>query len=477
MYSFGGVRREGGGEGDLLPPGIIEAELLAPCVGPDLDSTTALACLKELREQCLYLHYDGARYVFKKDPNVTLLLEQEADIVGRDDKLVREQIKEMLEERLAGHRSAIVWPEKPGDIPDKQPFFQIGYLPLELAGKPGVEQDNIAREIFEKYGDRPRQFRNGLGAAVPSADQVEGLRRAVRYVLAAGRVDKNAKKLNLTQDQRSQLRERASTEASAAEAAFVKLYSEVWLPKAEGGTLAIERIAAGGRPLQTTLSGKKQAAVHERAQELIMAVQPRLFNSLTPGKIVELFALGAESGKTRGKAVPEIVEGFFSFPNFTRLESAVVIRKAVARGVKEKFFGYVAGAPPTLGSDGAYQVALGNVRFGLEFAEDEIDLDSGFIMIPQAIPQPSPVQPPGPTTPPQEPTTRGGQGWSGGFDESKPKDSTATGPSAPSAKPVEIIFTADRDQLYAAWGAIANLAELCGKVSIIAKGEASPACG
>ena len=66
MYSFGGLRREGGKEGDLLPPGINEAELLSVCVGPDLDSTTALACLKELKEQCLYLHFDGARYCFKK---------------------------------------------------------------------------------------------------------------------------------------------------------------------------------------------------------------------------------------------------------------------------------------------------------------------------------------------------------------------------------------------------------------------------
>ena len=63
----------------MLPPGVTEAELLSVCVGPDLDSTTALACLKELKEQCLYLHFDGARYCFKKDPNVTLLIEQEAE--------------------------------------------------------------------------------------------------------------------------------------------------------------------------------------------------------------------------------------------------------------------------------------------------------------------------------------------------------------------------------------------------------------
>src|SRR5262249_21858897 len=96
MYYSGGLRRDAAGECEFLPSGITEAELLAACVGPDLDSTTALACLKELRDQCLYLHFDGARYAFKKDPNITLLVEQEADMVARDEKLVRDKIKEML---------------------------------------------------------------------------------------------------------------------------------------------------------------------------------------------------------------------------------------------------------------------------------------------------------------------------------------------------------------------------------------------
>lgn len=88
MYSFGGLKREGGKEGETLPPGITEAELLSACVGRDLDSTTAIACLSELRDKCLYLHFDGVRYCFKKDPNETLLVEQEAEIVARSEERV-----------------------------------------------------------------------------------------------------------------------------------------------------------------------------------------------------------------------------------------------------------------------------------------------------------------------------------------------------------------------------------------------------
>jgi hypothetical protein len=68
-FSFGGLRRGDAADTETLPPGVTEAELLAACVGPDLDNITATAVLSELRNACLYLHYDGVHYCFKKEPN------------------------------------------------------------------------------------------------------------------------------------------------------------------------------------------------------------------------------------------------------------------------------------------------------------------------------------------------------------------------------------------------------------------------
>src|SRR5207249_11330846 len=124
------------------------------CVGPDLDSTTAQACLKELKEQCLYLHYDGARYCFKKDPNVTLLVEQEADAVARDEVRVRGKIREMIEERMGGDRTAIVWPPKPGELPDRDPSFLVAYMPLECGSRGWETREAEVIEYFEKHGSK-----------------------------------------------------------------------------------------------------------------------------------------------------------------------------------------------------------------------------------------------------------------------------------------------------------------------------------
>lgn len=464
MYSFGGLRRDG--DKDNLPPGVTEQELLSVCVGPDLDSTTALACLKELKEQCLYLHFDGVRYCFKKDPNVTLLVEQEAESVAPK---ARDKIKEMLEARLAGHHEAIVWPDKTTQVPHDDPRFLVAYMPLEFGGKPKSRQEGQAKEFFERYGDRPRRFRNGIGLAVPSEDQIEILRRSAQYLLAIEQVKAKAKLLNLTDEQKGQLRERESTEKAAIESAFMKLYMEVWLPRGESGGLAVEAVAVGGRPLQTTLNDKKEAAIHQRIMELITQVQKRVFTTAVPTKIVDLFKLGEGEPRRMGIRVADVVEGFYSFLGFPRLTTQEVIRKALARGVGEGIFGYCAGTTPSLGSDGKFEIAPEKVRRNVTVVDDEIDLDSGFIMLPAAIPVASPV--PGPTPPGPGPVPPG-PGPGPVPPGPVPPGPTPPGPTPPAVQTsVNLSFSADRNALFTAWNAVANLADMAGQVTVTIQAE------
>ena len=462
LYSFGGLRRAGADDGDPLPPGIGEADLLDVAIGPDLDGTTAQACLKELREQCLYLHFDGVRYCFKKDPNVTLLVEQEADAVARDDAGLRVHIRDLIEERLAGQRSAVVWPAASGDVPDREARFLIAYLPIEFTALSADRQRKTAQDICEQHGSRPREFRNGLGLAVPAADQVEGLRRAVRYLRAVERVRDRWREHNLTDAQKSQLREREATERAAAEAALVKLYAEVWLPAPGDGALALEVVGMGGRPLQTTLDGKRRARIHERLIELLTTVQRKVFGSVAPGRIVELYRLGGDVGGAPGIQTDKVVAGFFSFLGFPRLGDADAVRTAIARGVETGLFAYATGRPE-LGDDGCYRLDLSRIAFERTVAEDEIDLDSGFLIAPGALPPADPVivSPDGKSTDDTDfHNVRGG--------ESQVKEDSGDDvkPVGGGTSDVTISFEADRNALYNAWNALANLADAAGKVSV-----------
>jgi hypothetical protein len=146
------------------------------------------------------------------------------------------------------------------------------------------------------------------------------------------------------------------------------------------------------------------------------------------------------------------------------LTSKEIIQTTVSRGVQEGVFGYCTGAVPTLDPAGKYQVARSKVRFEVSIAADEVDLESGFIMLPCAIPS-EPATAPGsiPTscgpTPQQESATRIGTG------------SGTTAPPQASQKYVQFEFTANRDQLFTAWNALANLADLAGTVRVTAQAE------
>jgi hypothetical protein len=142
------------------------------------------------------------------------------------------------------------------------------------------------------------------------------------------------------------------------------------------------------------------------------------------------------------------------------LLSTAAIRKGIAEGIVQNTFGYTAGSVPSLDPDGRYQLPPDKVRFGPpQVSDDEIDLDSGFLIMPPAMLKPVA----GPETPPPGPTPPGpGPG-------PEPPGPVPPGPTAQTS--VDLTFNADRNQLYTAWQAIANLAEMAGTVAVTVKAE------
>ncbi len=171
---------------------------------------------------------------------------------------------------------------------------------------PKNKEEEEAKNLLGMYGDKPRKYRNGLGLAIPTRDQVGILRRAVRYLMAIELIKGKSKQHNLTEAQKGQLREREATEAATTESAFLKLYTEVWLPKIQDGELTIESVAAGGRPFQTTLNEKKQARWQARSD---LHAKRQAFNQLRDESIVaKLFDALATRYKTRAGGYTRVLK-------------------------------------------------------------------------------------------------------------------------------------------------------------------------
>jgi len=461
-YSFGGLLRQDEEGGEPIATGVTESELLASVVGPDLDSITAETVLKKLREQCLFLHYDGARYAFKTTPNVTQVLEDVATHQIKP-KMIEQTIKEELTRRFSGRTAAILWPASSDAIPHQESRFLLAYLPLDFARQAHAAQKRHALELFNQYGDQPRRYRNGLGLAVPERSQVEKLRHATRYLEAIKRIRKKRVQLNLTTSQMQQLKDREQTEEAAFEAAIRDLYQNVWLPVMTEGKLDIEKVTMTGRPLASH-------GIHERLTELLMQVSPpKVFTTVTADKIVELMRLGVGEDAPQAVSLAQIVESFYSVPGFPRLESAMALCQAVADGVEAGTFGYVGRTGEIevdrLREGGEYFVSPKQVRIGVHLPEAQIDMSTGLIIMPEAIEPKSP--------PPEvagqvdsgsaQPDTSTISPKVTGTGTVPPDTTTGSGPLQ-LQNTVQLRMRVNRQQIYTTTNALANLAQQAGSI-------------
>ncbi len=144
------------------------------------------------------------------------------------------------------------------------------------------------------------------------------------------------------------------------------------------------------------------------------------------------------------------MDAFFSSPGFPRLLSSEVITRAIISGVQDRQFAYWGQEEPQLGNDGKYALSRERAALGTILQPDEVDLEKGFVILPTALPEfVSPSI--------ERPSLEGAGGDSGGSEGPRP-------PELGSESEVSYVLEANRDQLFKAWSALANLAEMAGKV-------------
>jgi hypothetical protein len=161
---------------------------------------------------------------------------------------------------------------------------------------------------------------------------------------------------------------------------------------------------------------------------------------------------GADEKKAVGTKVVRDV--FFESLDFPRVTEERVIASAIAQGLKDGIFAYAL-KTKVLEEAGKYSVKEKDVIFGRTVSSDEIDLDSGFILLPECIIQETP---PGPGPTPPGPT---------------PPGPTPPGPTPPGPRPepgkittVRMDMKVNKQTLYKTFNALGNLADMAGEINM-----------
>lgn len=353
LYSFGS--REGEDRG------VLESDLIQAATVPGLDRMILTTALNDLRSETLHLHYTGKRYRFDIQPNLNKLIDEE--IRKLEGSEVEGRVRKMLESALAGARGAVIWPEHSGMVNDHVPMLQVVYLPFEWDG--GLDEAGLHDKLtqwLEYAGSSRRDHKNSLVFAIPGYMARDNSLNAARELMAVEALTRQIRNYNVDQQE---LKARHTTARERLERGMLSLYDRIALPIPEQTMYSWRFIE---------LQSRNETLLHDRVMGALRDGK-HLFDSVTPDKLIALTGLNeAQVIKTA-----DVANWFFSFFGFTRLSTADAVTNAIQRGVQDEKFGY--SSVWQLSENGFHFPNREYVYIGRSLRSDEIDLDSGVLLI------------------------------------------------------------------------------------------------
>jgi hypothetical protein len=224
----------------------------------------------------------------------------------------------------------------------------------------------------ERSQTSSRSYRNALGLVLPDAAQFDRARHSARIALAADSLLHRRARFSFNREQVDELTERLQRAQGDLEAAVTRAYDQVAIPaSARDGSESyrIETI-----DLRTPLTfGRK---LDQRVRD---ALEDRVFGRVTVDKLIDLAGLGPDRPAVR---CDELVDGFFSYFDYTKLWSASAIATAISEGVDEGRFAYATGV--RIADDEVTVQDRRLVRFRELLPPAEVDLDAhAAILVPE----------------------------------------------------------------------------------------------
>lgn len=426
--------------------GALESEVIEGSLVPGLDRHVLLSALEAMRgEALLYLHHVAGRYRFEPRPNLNRLIGQEQERVGRDD--VRERVRASLERALgaagAEQRHVVLWPAAPASVPDAGGTFAVVYLPPEW----DPAATGLERWVLDGSGG-PRLNRNALCLVEPDRDRFDSARAGARRALAVQALLGQGGRLQLSGEQRDELRERLAAANRDLDGALAHAYVRVQVPTglADDGTL---RFAT--RELATILAAGR--GLHARVRE---ALDTHVFERLYPSKVAALAQLGPDR---EWAWLHEIVDALPRFLGQPKVWTSAALALGVVEGVAQGTFGYADGATA---SDHELAVpAPSAVRLRESLTPDAIGLGEGAALLAVALAERLASRSPTPDTSSDVPGPNGGGGAVSGA-VGPEIGSDAPGDPGDDTTGLRLTITATEDDLFVINQALSKLRDLLG---------------
>jgi hypothetical protein len=275
---------------------------------PELSSAVIDSVINGLKERLFYLSDEGL--YFTNRPNLNrILLTREENIAPEN---IIEEERTFLEKFISkrGNMAVYIWPENHRDIPDNRELKLI-----ILKDRPPDW------EFIEKHGETPRIYRNVLIFLAPDSSQKPIYHDFLRKLLALRSIESD-EKLNLTESQKKETKNKIKNLEQRAYEELRKCYRNVYVPIKN----TFREIDLGFPTFGETFIDKE---IYLRLRS-----EGEILEKISAAVIKEKYLKEREYISTKN-----LLEIFWKMPGEIRLISEEGFKEGVSEGVERGIFG------------------------------------------------------------------------------------------------------------------------------------------
>jgi len=274
--------------------------------------------LDRLKGRLFYL-YENGTWVFRAQPNLNAVLNDELALVPEEQIL--ERVYE-LTKRVAGKGAfrPILWPKNHKDVPDDTSLKLVIYAP-EHADETD-ESTRIRHVVQQNAPGGPRVNKNTLVHLFMSLNARPGLFGMVRQEIALENLRKRSRELALSEEQKRELEDRLTRIRNQLPERIKAAYSELYEPIDGQGRFRYH-------PAKTYVQTEPTLVA---AVESLLKQEDRLLASLDPGLITRGYDLWP--GDEPFLSLDRLRNYFFRLPELPMLEGDEVLKRAIAEAVR-----------------------------------------------------------------------------------------------------------------------------------------------
>lgn len=287
------------------------------------------SALEMLSQQATYLYADGGRYWYDTTPSVTRTAADIADRLRDEPERVWAEVVDRLRTTARGSRvfaGVHVAPETTGDVPDGETARLVVIHPKHTYARDGASTARtFAEECLLSVGTGQRTRRNTVVFAAADRARYEDLDAAVRECLAWRQISQQVVELNLTEQQKAQVRTRLRQADETVTGRIAATYTWALVPTQPDPTapptIRAEKIPEGPAPLADRAGEKLK-----RAEEIAVEYSPLRVRMNLDGPLATVWAAGHVT-------VGALWDYYTRYPYLDRLRDRSVLDGAVAASV------------------------------------------------------------------------------------------------------------------------------------------------